>query len=242
MNRTAIVTGAGRRIGRAIALGLAEHGWHVVVHCNRSEAEAQAVAEQIRAGGGRADVLAADLADLDAVQGLIPRCVELAGPPSCLVNNASLFLKDGIDTLTPESWRAHMDVNLRAPVFLAQAFAAALPAGETGNIINLIDQRVLRPVPSFFSYAISKSALWWATQTMAQALAPNVRVNAIAPGPVLPSIHHSQSDFDGERERTLLGRGAEPEHIMAAVRFILDTPSMTGEMIALDGGQHLSFR
>ena len=242
MNRIAIVTGAGQRIGRAIALGLAARGWWVVVHCNRSQAEAGAVAEQIRAGGGRADVLTADLADIDAVRGLIPRCVEMAGPPSCLVNNASLFAKDGVDTMTPEGWQAHMDVNLRAPVFLAQAFAAALPAGQTGCIVNLIDQRVLRPVPRFFTYAVSKSALWWATQTMAQALAPNVRVNAIAPGPVLPSIHQSRGDFDGERAGTLLGHGAEPEHIAATVQFILDTPSMTGEMITLDGGQHLTFR
>ncbi len=132
MNQTAIVTGAGRRIGRAIALGLAEHGWHVVVHCNRSEAEAQAVAEQIRAGGGRADVLAADLADLDAVQRLIPRCVELAGPPTCLVNNASLFLKDGVDTLTPESWQAHMDVNLRAGVPGA-GFRSGAAGGRDGQ-------------------------------------------------------------------------------------------------------------
>jgi NAD(P)-dependent dehydrogenase (short-subunit alcohol dehydrogenase family) len=239
--QVAIITGAARRIGRAIAVSLAGAGWHVVLHCNRSEQECRQLAADIRTQGGAADVVTADLSEIDAVMALLPRCVDIAGPPACLVNNASLFLKDEIGGLSPERWQAHMDVNLRAPVFLAQAFASSLPDGATGAVINLIDQRVLRPAPSFFSYAVSKAGLWWATQTMAQALAPRVRVNAIAPGPVLPSIHHTPADFDAERAGTLLGRGADPEHIAAAVRFILDAPSMTGQMIALDGGQHLAF-
>jgi NAD(P)-dependent dehydrogenase (short-subunit alcohol dehydrogenase family) len=236
-----IITGAARRIGRAIAVSLAGAGWHVVLHCNHSEQECHELAADIRAKGGAADVVTADLGNIDAVMTLLPCCVDVAGPPACLVNNASLFLKDEMGGLSPERWQAHMGVNLRAPVFLAQAFAAALPEDATGAVINLIDQRVLRPRPGFFSYTISKAGLWWATQTMAQALAPRVRVNAIAPGPVLPSIHQSRADFDSRRAGALLGRGAEPEHIAAAVRFILDTPSMTGQMIALDGGQHLTF-
>lgn len=239
--RIALVTGAGLRIGRAIAVALGAQGWHVVLHYRQSRGEAETAAREIRDAGGRANLLDADLADLAAVEGLIPRCVALAGAPTCLINNASLFLDDGMGTLTAAQWQAHMDVNLRAPVFLAQAFAANLPEDAEGCIINLIDQRVLRPVPGFFSYTVSKAGLRWATTTMAQALGPRIRVNAIAPGPVLPSIHHTEAGYATERAGTLLGVGAEPEHIAAAVRFILDTPSMTGEMITLDGGQHLRF-
>jgi NAD(P)-dependent dehydrogenase (short-subunit alcohol dehydrogenase family) len=239
-SKVALVTGAGRRLGRAIAFDLAGHGWHVVLHHNRSAEEAEACAAQIRAQGGRADTLQADLGDFAQLSRLIPRCIERAGAPRCLVNNASLFLRDAIGSVTAESWQAHLDVNLRAPVFLAQDFAAVLPDGAEGCIVNIIDQRMLRPRPDFFSYAVAKAGLWWATQTLAQALAPRIRVNAVAPGPTLRSIHQSEAEFEAERRSTLLGRGAEPDEIAAGVRFILETPSLTGQMITLDGGQHLS--
>lgn len=239
--RIALVTGAGKRIGSAIARDLAQDGWTMLLHCNRSRNDAETLAGQIRAGGGQADVVAADLANLDEVMALLPRCAELAGaPPTCLVNNASLFQKDEIGSLDAVLWQAHMDVNLRAPVFLAQAMAEALPKGASGNIVNIIDQRVLKPSPGFMSYTASKAALWWMTRTMAQALAPRIRVNAVAPGPTLQSVHQTQSEFDAERRATLLGEGASPEQIAAAVRFILATPSMTGGMLTLDGGQHLT--
>ena len=238
--RIALITGAAQRIGRAIALALAADGWHVVVHYARSGDAAESLAEDIRALGLEAITLAADLSQSAEVRGLILRCVSGIGAPSCLVNNASLFLDDSLASLEDESWQAHMNVNMRAPVLLAQSMAAHLPPGTHGHVVNIVDQRVLRPAPGFFSYSASKAGLWWVTRTMAQALAPAIRVNAIAPGPVLRSIHQSQADFDAEQCATLLGHGASPEEIAAAVRFLLGTPSITGQMICVDGGQHLA--
>jgi NAD(P)-dependent dehydrogenase (short-subunit alcohol dehydrogenase family) len=162
------------------------------------------------------------------------------GAPSCLVNNASEFLFDELPTLSAELWDAHFAVNLRAPVFLAKALAENLPEGADGNVVNLIDQRVLRPSPEFFSYTLAKTGLWSATRMLAQALAPRVRVNAIAPGPVLQSVHQTPEEFEAERRMTLLRHGTSPQEIAAAVAFILDAPAITGQMIALDGGQHLA--
>jgi len=238
--RIALVTGAAQRIGRAIALALAADGWHVVVHYGRSGDAAETLAEDIRALGVEAIALAADLSQSAEVRRLIPRCVSGIGAPNCLVNNASLFLDDSLASLEDESWQAHMNVNMRAPVLLAQGMAAHLPPGAKGHVVNIVDQRVLRPAPGFFSYSASKAGLWWVTRTMAQALAPAIRVNAIAPGPVLRSIHQSQEDFDAEQGATLLGQGASPEEIAAAVRFLVETPSITGQMICVDGGQHLA--
>jgi NAD(P)-dependent dehydrogenase (short-subunit alcohol dehydrogenase family) len=212
----------------------------VAIHCNRSIEPARALAAAIRAQGGSAAALQADLADATAACALIGTCAAEFGPPDCLVNNASLFENDDLASLTPETWDAHLNVNCRAPVLLARSFAEALPAGVEGNVINLIDQRVLRPSPEFFSYAVSKAALWAATRMMAQALGPRIRVNAIGPGPVLQSVHQSPEDFARECEGTLLRRGVDAADIAAAVRFIIATPSMTGQMIALDSGQHLS--
>jgi NAD(P)-dependent dehydrogenase (short-subunit alcohol dehydrogenase family) len=175
------------------------------------------------------------------VRQLVPRAAAAAGAPlRCLVNNASLFLNDGMGKLDAALWQAHMDVNLRAPVFLAESFAAHLPPGSAGNIINIVDQRVLRPAPGFFSYTVSKSGLAWVTRTMAQALGPHIRVNAIAPGPVLRSIHQTQEEFEAEGRSTLLRHGTTPEEIAGAVHFLLGTPSVTGQTICLDGGQHLT--
>lgn len=238
--KTALITGAARRIGRAIALDLAAHGWRVGIHYRRSREEAETLAAEIRLGGGEAAALPANLADIGDVQALIPRCAEALGLPTCLVNNASEFFLDTIGSVTPEGWHTHLDINLKAPVFLAQALYASLPGGVEGNVINIIDQRVWRPTPDFFSYTISKAGLWTATQTLAQAMAPRVRVNAIGPGPVLQSIHQTPGDFAAEKNSTPLQRGPSLAEIAAAVRFILATPSMTGQMIALDGGQHLA--
>ena len=231
----ALVTGAARRIGRALALTAARAGYDVVVHHHSTDA-AETVAA-IEALGRKARAVRADLDDAAAC-----RALAAGGELRLLVNSASLFNDDRIATLTPEGWDAAMAANLRAPVLLAQAFAAALPAGELGLIVNVIDQRVLRPTPQFFSYAVSKAGLWAATQMLAQGLAPAIRVNAIAPGPTLASIHQSRADFDAERGAVLLGHGASPEEIGQALAYLIDAGSVTGQMIAVDGGQHLGWR
>lgn len=238
---TALITGSARRIGRAIALDLARDGWQVCIHYRRSAGEAEALVEEIRSTGGTAAAVAADLASEADVEQLIAQCSAVLGPPVCLINNASEFLVDTVASVTPETWDTHLDINLKAPVFLARSLFLNLPEGATGNVINIIDQRVWKLTPDFFSYTISKAGLWTATRTLAQALAPRVRVNAIGPGPVLKSVHQTDADFAREAELTLLGRGPTPEEIAAAVRFILASPSLTGQMIALDGGQHLTW-
>ncbi len=238
---TVLITGSARRIGRAIALDLAEGGWRVCVHYRRSGDEARALVDEIRRRGGTGEAVAADLASEADAERLIPRCCDVLGPPVCLINNASEFLVDTVATTTPETWDTHLDVNLKVPVFLAKALFLNLPEGAAGNVINIIDQRVWKLTPDFFSYTISKAGLWTATRTLAQALAPRVRVNAIGPGPVLKSVHQTDADFAREAQSTLLKRGPTPEEIAATVRFILSSPSLTGQMIALDGGQHLTW-
>ncbi len=237
---TALITGAARRIGRALAVDLANAGWAVAIHYRNSAAEAEALAREIRAEGGTAGTFQADLADRAALTRLVADAARALGPLTALINNASEFLPDSLQTLDEETWDLHLRINLKAPVFLAQAMAAQLPEGAEGNVINIIDQRVWNLTPDFFSYTISKAGLWTATQTLAQALAPRIRVNAIGPGPVLRSIHQTKDEFAHEAETTLLGRGPTAGEIAAAVRFILATPSLTGQMIALDGGQHLT--
>lgn len=239
--RTALVTGAGRRIGRAIALDLARNGWRVGVHYAASRDDADEVVAEIRAAGGHAASLRADLAIAEQAASLLPQCAEVFGPPELLVNSAALFLDDRIESLDVAQWDRQHAVNLRAPVLLAKAFAEHLPEGRQGLIVNIIDQRVWRLTPEFFSYTIAKAGLYAATQTLAQALAPRIRVNAIGPGPVLASIHQSAAAFAEEVASTPLHRATPPEEIAAAVRFILDAPSMTGQMIALDAGQHLAW-
>lgn len=239
--RVALVTGAGRRIGRAIALDLARSGWQLGVHHAASREDAENVVAEIRAMGGVAAALGADLANAREAQSLLPRCVDALGAPELLVNSAALFLDDRIETLDAEQWDRQQAVNLRAPVLLAKAFAAHLPAGREGLIVNIIDQRVWRLTPEFFSYTIAKAGLFTATRMLAQALAPRIRVNAIGPGPVLASIHQTPENFAEEVAGTPLRRATPPEEIAAAVRFILDAPSMTGQMIALDAGQHLAW-
>lgn len=239
--RIALITGAAHRIGRSLALDLAAHGWSIGLHCHSSVEAAEALARDLRAMGVGAAILTADLADFPAVERLVPQCAEKLGIPVCLINNASMFAYDDVATLSSELWDTQMAVNLKAPVFLAKALAAMLPPGREGNVINIVDQRVWKPTPRYFSYALAKSGLWNATRTLAQALAPRVRVNAIAPGPALKNVHQSDEEFRRQSEATILGRGTTPEQIAGAVRFILDAPAMTGQMIALDGGQHLAW-
>jgi NAD(P)-dependent dehydrogenase (short-subunit alcohol dehydrogenase family) len=239
-NPTALITGAARRIGRALALDLASDGWTVAIHYRNSDDEAEGLVREIANRGGRAKSFRADLADPDAPRQLVADVIRGLAPPTVLINNASEFLPDTIQSLEDATWDLHLGINLKAPMFLAQAMAVSLPPGCEGNIINIIDQRVWNLTPEFFSYTISKAGLWTATRTLAQALAPRIRVNAIGPGPVMRSIHQTADDFERESRSTLLGRGASAEEIAAAVRFILSTPSLTGQMIALDGGQHLT--
>ncbi len=237
---TVLVTGAGLRIGRTVALGLASDGWTVAVHHDRSADAAAKVVAEITDGGGRAAAFAADLADEAQAAALVPRCAEVLGPLTCLVNNASLFENDRLETVTRDTWNAHLAVNLRAPLVLTQAFAGQLPQEAQGNVINMLDQRVWNLGPGFLSYTVSKAGLWTLTQTLALALAPGVRVNGIGPGPTLPNRRQSEAEFAAHCARMPLGRGTTPEEIYAAVRFILAAPAMTGQMIALDGGEHLT--
>lgn len=236
----ALVTGAGRRIGRVVALELARAGFDIAIHHGRSAAEAETLAGEIAALGRRAVTLAADLAELAALTDLVPRATAALGPLTLLVNNASVFEDDRLDTLTPDSWALHLDVNLRAPVLLAQAFARQAPDGAL--IVNVLDQRVLRPDPRFFSYTVAKAGLWHATRTMAQALAPRLRVNGVGPGPTLASIHQDAAAFAAEAAGTPLGRPVDPAEIARAVLYLVDAPSVTGQMIAVDAGQHLGWK
>jgi NAD(P)-dependent dehydrogenase (short-subunit alcohol dehydrogenase family) len=239
MIRLALITGGAVRIGRSIALHLAKHGYSVAIQYNRSGSEAAGTVSEIAALGAKAACFQASLADYASAESLIPRVTASMGPVTCLVNNASHFVDDRIESLTAESWRAHMAVNLEAPILLAKAFAAQLPQGQPGNIVNMIDQRVLRPNPLFFSYTLSKLALWDATKTLAQALAPQIRVNAIGPGPTLANSFQDAAGFERECRAVLLGHGTAPDEIAEAVLFILNARAMTGQLIALDGGQHL---
>lgn len=239
---TALVTGAGSRIGRAIALDLAGAGWSVAVHYNRSKEDASAVVDQIVSGRGKAVALRADLTSESEVAALVAAASDTLGTVTCLVNNASHFDYDTVASTTRDSWDKHLETNLRAPFVLSQSLAAALPKDRTGAIINLIDQRVWNLTPHFMSYTISKSGLWTLTQTLALALAPRIRVNAIGPGPTLPSARQTEAHFAAQVERTPLKRGVPVAEICAAVRFILDATSLTGQMIALDSGQHLGWQ
>jgi NAD(P)-dependent dehydrogenase (short-subunit alcohol dehydrogenase family) len=238
----ALVTGAGRRIGRALALAVAEAGFDVAVHHHHSTDEALSLAAEIEALGRRAHVLQADLGQEHQARALVGAARQALGAVTLLINNASVFEDDRIDTLESGLWRRHMEVNLHAPVLLAQAFAAELPAPLHGLIINLLDQRVWNPNPQFFSYSLSKAALWSATRTLAQGLAPRIRVNGIGPGPTLPSIHQTPEAFWAEADNVPLRRRAQPAEIVAAALYLIDAPSVTGQMIAVDGGQHLAWQ
>lgn len=248
----ALVTGAGKRLGREMALYLARRGYDVAVHYAASRKEAEEVVKEITAMGRRACALRADLLIESQVEKLVPMAVQgLGGPLTVLVNNASIFEYDTLRTASRKSWDRHLESNLRAPFVLTQAFAAQAPAagcdeaGEpvaSGLVINMIDQRVHKLTPEFMTYTIAKMGLWALTRTAAQALAPQIRVNAIGPGPTLQGARQSDSHFTRQRAATVLGRGANPADITAALGFFLESPAVTGQMIAVDGGQHLGWQ
>ena len=239
----ALVTGAGARLGRAMALALGEDGWKVAVHYRSSGKDAEETCTLIRKAGGMAEPVEADLADEAARSDLVARAAKaLGGPVSLLINSASSFDDDTLATHTRADWDRHMEPNLRAPIHLAQQLADALPPGQKGAVINLIDQRVLKLNPTFFTYTLSKAALWQATRTMAQALAPDIRVNGIGPGPTLASVHQTPDAFAAEKAATLTGEGSSPEEIVRAMRYLIAATSVTGQMIASDGGQHLMWQ
>lgn len=239
----ALITGARARIGRALALALSRAGYAVALHHRNDEAAAEALAAEIRAAGGTAAVVQADLADEAQTSGLVARAAQVLGRPlTLLVNNASRFTDDRVGGLSRESWDGHMEANLRAPILLAEAFAAQAPADADALVINMLDQRVWKTNPQFFSYTLSKAALWTATTMLAQALAPKVRVNGIGPGPTLPSIHQSEADFAAEAAAVPLQRRATPDDICRAALYLIDATVVTGQMIAVDGGQHLGWK
>lgn len=236
---TVLVTGGAKRLGRAIALDLARHGYNIALHYHSSEKEARATAADIQTQGVKAALIKADLAREEETADVITAAVKELGPLCALINSASLFENDSWYSVSRESWDRHMETNLRAPFVLAQEFTRQLPREMQGAIVNIIDQRVLKPTPQFISYSLSKAGLHWLTVTLAQALAPRVRVNAVGPGPTMINARQAQADFDRQREATILGRGAEPHDVCEAVRYLLAAPAVTGQMIAVDGGQHL---
>ena len=250
--KRALVTGAGHRLGRAMAIYLGARGYDVAVHYASTEQGADAVVREIRMGGQRAATLQADLLEEGAARALLPRAAEaLGGPVTCLINNASIFEYDTVETATRESWDRHMDSNLRAPFLLTQAMAmqgliaSKDAAGEpcaTGLIINMIDQRVRKLTPEFMTYTLAKMGLWAMTQTTAQALAPAIRVNGIGPGPTLQGGRQTAEHFTRQRAGTVLGRGANPDDITAALGYFLDAPGVTGQLLCVDGGQHLGWQ
>jgi len=237
--KNVLVTGAAKRLGRAIALDLGAHGWNVAIHYNSSEEDADSAAQAVRAFGAEAAALKCDLSQEAETATLVDRAAREIGPLTALINSASLFENDDWQTATRKTWDDHIETNLRAPLLLSQLFAKQLPGGLKGNIINIIDQRVLKPTPQFLSYSVSKAALYWLTTTLAQGMGPNIRVNAVGPGPTLKNPRQSDADFDRQRDATILKRGADPADICGAVRYLLEAESVTGQMLAVDGGQHL---
>jgi NAD(P)-dependent dehydrogenase (short-subunit alcohol dehydrogenase family) len=239
--RVALVTGGAQRLGRAIVLALAQAGFDVAIHFNTSREAAQETWAEVRALGRRAVLLQADLGDEAQAERLVREATDQLGPVGVLINNASRFDRDEWHDVTRESWDAHMGANLRTPFVLIQGFALALPADSEGVVINMIDQRVWSLTPHFVSYTVSKAGLWALTQTMALALAPRIRVNAIGPGPALPSPRQTEALFAKQSASVPLGHGTSPAEVARTVITILGLPAMTGQMIALDGGQHLQW-
>ena len=247
----ALVTGAGKRLGREMALYLADRGYDVAVHFASSRTEAKEVVDQITAMGRRAVALQADLLNEADVSGLVGRASDgLGGALTLLVNNASIFEYDTVQTATRASWDRHMESNLRAPFVLTQAFAAQAPSAirdaadepqAQALIVNMIDQRVQKLTPDFMTYTLAKMGLWALTRTAAQGLAPHVRVNAIGPGPTLQGMRQSDEHFARQRAATILHRGANASDVTAALGFFIDAPAVTGQMISVDGGQHLAW-
>ena len=236
-----LVTGAAKRLGRAIALKLAQSGYDIAIHYRSSASHANSLAGEVKALGRRAALIEGDLANEAEVLTLVPRAAAALGPVTGLVNCASVFEDDRADTATRDSWDKHLETNLRAPFVLSQGFARLLPSETEGAIVNLIDQAVLNLTPQFLSYTLSKAGLWTLTQTLAQAFAPRIRVNAVAPGPSLKAERQSQANFDAQVQATLLRRPSEPADIAGAVHYLLSAKAVTGQMIVVDSGQHLAW-
>lgn len=236
----ALVTGGARRIGRALVRTCARAGYDVAIHCRTVDDDAQAAAAEVRSLGRKASIHACDLRREAETAPLVGEIEAELGVVTLLVNSASVFEDDSFAEMNRASWDAHLETNLRAPLVLAQAFARRLPPDRHGLIVNILDQRVLDPAPDFFSYSLSKAALWDATRMLARALAPRIRVNGIGPGPVLRSIHQSDEDFAAEARGAPLARAVDPAEIGQALAYLIDAVSVTGQMIAVDAGQHLS--
>jgi NAD(P)-dependent dehydrogenase (short-subunit alcohol dehydrogenase family) len=237
--KVALVTGASRRLGRAIALGLADDGWDIAVHYRSSRTEAEALAGEITGRGVKAAAIACDLGDASAVSGLLGDCNRALGPVACLVNNAALFEFDAIDSLDAARWDRHMDVNLRAPLLLARDFAKQLPQETTGCIVNMLDQKVFNLNPDFLSYTLAKVALEGATKMLALSLAPRVRVCGVAPGITLTSGEQEPANFSRAHRMAPLGRSSDADDVAGAVRYAVGAKALTGTTIVVDGGQHL---
>ena len=252
MTGSAFITGAATRIGKEMALGLAAQGKNIVVHYMNSKKEAEQVVIEAKSYGVRAECIKADLLKDSEVSGLISAASSLIGNPlDVLVNNASIFEYDNVETASLDSWNRHIGTNLKAPLFLMQEFSRQVPDGivdskgeylSQANIVNIVDQRVLKKTPEFFTYSLAKMGLWSLTQTAAQALAPKIRVNAIGPGPTIQGHRQKEDHFKKQRKNTVLKRGSAPNEILAALTFILNTPSITGQLICIDGGQHLAWK
>ncbi|GGL54040.1 SDR family oxidoreductase [Wenxinia marina] len=252
MTGRALVTGAGARLGRAMAEYLGGRGYDVAVHYAHSADGAEETAAAIRAAGGRAATLQADLLDETQTEALVGRAAEaLGGPLTLLINNASIFEYDEIGTATRDSWDRHIESNLRAPFVLIQRFAEQAPEpGTDGNgetvanalVVNMLDQRIEKLTPLFASYTIAKMGLWALTRTAAMGLAPRVRVNGIGPGPTIRGHRQSEEHFARQRAATVLQRGSNPEDIVRALGFLIDSPGVSGEALLVDGGQHLGWR
>jgi len=238
----ALITGGARRIGRALVATCAEAGFDVAIHVRAVDDDAEAAAAEVKAKGRKAQIFACDLRRESTTVALVGEVEAELGPVTLLVNCASVFERDAFADMNRASWDAHMETNLRAPLVLAQAFARRLPADREGLIVNILDQRVLSPTPEFFSYSLSKAALWDATRMLAQELSPRIRVNGIGPGPTLPSVHQDQAAFDAEAGATLMQRAVEPADIAQALKYLIDATAVTGQMIAVDSGQHLAWR
>jgi len=241
-NKNVLVTGAAKRIGASIAKSFASKNWNVALHYNKSKKETELLSKELKNKYKIKTIcLHADLNDLGQINKLIPLAKNNIGPISCLINNAASFEYDSIETASLESWNMHINTNIRAPLFLSQSFTKNLDKKFKGNIINIIDQRVWNLTPHFTTYTLSKSALWTLTQTLALSLSPKIRVNAIGPGPTLKSKMQSMKQFRDQYKRMPLKVPTSLDEISSFIELIINSPSMTGQMIALDGGQHLGW-
>ena len=237
----AIVTGGSKRIGKSIVKKLSFLGWKVIIHYNSNKNDALSLQKEIQKNGGAASIIKANLNSPKATEELISKSEKKFGKLTLLVNNASIFENDSVHSLTIDTWDIHNNVNTKAPLLLSQSFAKLLPKKEPGVIINIIDQRVFSPRPDFISYSASKNSLFWLTKVLAQALSPKIRVCAIGPGPTLKGARQTDNDFKNQSQSVPLGNGSSPEDISQAIEFILNASSFTGQMITLDGGEHLDW-